>query len=448
MDRPDNVPESANPAFGGALWADGNDLYIPKGRTTLTPSQIRGMSDHLKTRKALQEFWVRYLKDEGLGEAVVDWLMPVDMRPPMVGNLLPPDQDEVTAKAKEVGVSAHEQIVRRITADAPADRCPCWTMDAGPGGYCQRCGHLLTCENCCHKNVLPRVEVKSPRKVVASTPVQLEAQVGAVPPNDVQREAENYDRPNTPVVHRPDLPRCACGSGLPEHEGKCPACYPVAAEAEAIEQAGQMAIVKATPVAVVREEDRWWDDPEAMDTLKGVIGCGATDFQARWMMWFCRGMRLNPFAGEASWSSLFGRPVIDVSGYRAHANRRPEFRRMLSGKVYEGEPFSYNPMTGVLVHEIGMDQDPAKFLFAYAIVYRMDRDSPTFVTQSMKEFLPGWKPWSGDTGSTRKQAAKSAGFDAFPADKLQAKAERKALAKAFSLGGLSEDDIRDGDTGE
>jgi hypothetical protein len=26
--------------------------------------------------------------------------------------------------------------------------------------------------------------------------------------------------------HRADLPRCPCGSGLPEWEGGCPACYP------------------------------------------------------------------------------------------------------------------------------------------------------------------------------------------------------------------------------
>lgn len=413
-ERPEEIPETAIPSFGGSIWSAGNDLYVCRGKAVFGPDRIRVMSDHKETKQELIEFWSRYLKDETLGEAVADWLIPLT--------------DEEIKKAQEGPIKPEDRVGARPRT--PADQCECWGSD-NFGGVCLRCGHGLKCENCCHQiQKAPAAPTTVP--VVASAPVEIKAEV----PSD------------SPVVHRPDLPRCACGSGLPEYEGGCPACYPVAAEAEAIENAGQMAIVKAAPRVIVREEDRWWEDPEAMDTLKKLIGRGATDFQARWMLWFCRGMGLNPFTGEARWSDQWGRPVIDVTGYQAHANRRPEFRRMLSGKVYEGETWSYDEMTGILKHEIGMDQDPAKFLFAYAIVYRGDRESPTLVTQSIKEFMPGWKPWSGSSGRDRKIAAKNAGYDAFPADKLQSKAERKALAKAFSLGGMSEEDIRDGDTGE
>lgn len=412
MDRPDVVPDTAVSSFGGLVWSDGTALWVCRGKSTLTPMQIRGMSDHLTTKEALTEFWGRYLKDEGVAEAVVDWLMPADIRPPMIGALLPEDADgsQPTIPWERPPTVHTPQDLIHQPSGLPV--CHCGSGLPEYEGGCPVCypASKKIAEPPEHRTlIIPRGKAK--QQIVASAPVPIGVETG--PPKKAVG---------------------ACEHGATE--------YFIPSEDEKT-----TAIVKATPQLPVKEEDRWWDDPESMDTIKGVIGRG-TDFQAKWMISFCRSMGLNPFAGEATWSSQFGRPVIDKTGYLAHANRRPEFCRLLSGKVYEGEEFSYNPMTGELKHVMGMTQDPAKFLFAYAIVYRRDRDSPIIVTQSMAEFMPGWKSWSGGTGSARKQAAKSAGFDAFPADKLLSKAERKALAKAFSLGGMSEDDIRDGDTGE
>ena len=172
-----------------------------------------------------------------------------------------------------------------------------------------------------------------------------------------------------------------------------------------------------------REQDQkpasWLDNPDAVQLVASTVAKDATRDELSMFLHLAREYGLDPFAKEIWFIKRGGSPTIMTSrdGYLKVANQHPQMRGLESDVVYEGDTFR---KTAQGVEHSYSTNKRTVIVGAYALVYRRDRDMPTYFFAPFKDYSAGGSP-------TWRQ---------YPHAMIVKVAEAMALKRAFALSGL------------
>jgi phage recombination protein Bet len=176
---------------------------------------------------------------------------------------------------------------------------------------------------------------------------------------------------------------------------------------------------------------------EKIEVVKQTVAKGATDAELAMFLAVAQKYDLDPFAKEIFFIKEKpgdpGRVQTGRDGFLAIANRHGEYQGMTSDVVFLGDTFR-RTKDGV-DHGIDFATRKATIIGAYALVYRSDRQIPSYGFARWAEYAPkdppGWSPWHK-----------------YPSAMIIKVAETIALKKAFSISGVGALGISEPDDGE
>lgn len=174
-----------------------------------------------------------------------------------------------------------------------------------------------------------------------------------------------------------------------------------------------------------------WSE-EQINTIRNTVAKDANDYELKMFLELASKYKLDPFKKEIVLIQSKGKNSIYITrdGLLNIADRNPNFRGMDSDVVYEGDKFLKDENG---VHHVCNFQVRGAPIGAYALVYRKDRDIPTYVFAPMKDYdrhRDAWddKPHAMILKVAQAQALKIAfGFSSFdtPEENNVTSAEKK-----------------------
>ena len=168
--------------------------------------------------------------------------------------------------------------------------------------------------------------------------------------------------------------------------------------------------------------------PEQVDTFRNTVAYGANDRDLKMYLSLAAKYDLDPFAREIWCIKMGGRTVITTSrdGYLKIANRNPNYDGMTSDVVHAGDKFMKQ---GNEIHHAYTLGNRGAIVGAYAMVYRKDRNTPSYFFAPFNEYNKGGGVWAQ-----------------YPSAMIVKVAESMALKRAFSISGLTtEEEVGNGD---
>lgn len=169
-------------------------------------------------------------------------------------------------------------------------------------------------------------------------------------------------------------------------------------------------------LAITTTETSW--NTRQIETIKKTVAIGASDEELDMFLSLARTYDLNPFLKEIWCIKMGGRAIITTSrdGYLRIANRDQHFKGLVSDAVYENDRFA---KTKDGVDHSYSSGDRGHIVGAYALVYRNDRDYPTYFFAPFRDYYKRGGTW-----------------DQYPHAMILKVAEAMALKRAFSISGL------------
>ena len=167
---------------------------------------------------------------------------------------------------------------------------------------------------------------------------------------------------------------------------------------------------------------------DEIETIKKTVAVGASDAELKMFLSIASTYCLNPFLKEIWCIKMGGRAVITTSrdGYLAIANRDKHFRGMVSDVVYSNDNFIKTKDGVEHSYKVG---NRGQIVGAYALVYRDDRDFPTYFFAPFKDYYKKGGTW-----------------DIYPHAMIVKVAEAMSLKRSFAISGLvTQEEIGDGD---
>ena len=170
-------------------------------------------------------------------------------------------------------------------------------------------------------------------------------------------------------------------------------------------------------LAITTTETSW--NTRQIETIKKTVAIGASDEELNMFLSLARTYDLNPFLKEIWCIKMGGRAIITTSrdGYLRIANRDQHFRGLVSDAVYANDKFA---KTKDGVEHSYSSGDRGQIVGAYALVYRDDRNYPTYFFAPFRDYYK-----RGDT------------WDKYPHAMIIKVAEAMALKRAFAISGLT-----------
>lgn len=168
--------------------------------------------------------------------------------------------------------------------------------------------------------------------------------------------------------------------------------------------------------AIVPVQHTWTQ--EEIDTIKNTVAIGANDSELKMYLALASKYDLDPFAREIWFVQMRGRNSIITGrdGYLKIANRNPQYKGLVSDVVHKGDRFIKKGDS--VEHAYAID-NRGPIVGAYALVYRSDRDHPSYFFAPFNEYYKRGGVW-----------------DQYPSAMIVKVAESMALKRAFSISGL------------
>ncbi len=179
-------------------------------------------------------------------------------------------------------------------------------------------------------------------------------------------------------------------------------------------------------LATINTQSKWSD--KQIETIKKTVAVGASNEELDMFLTLASTYDLNPFLKEIWCIKMGNRVVITTSrdGYLRIANRDKHFRGLVSDAIYSNDKFA-KTKDGV---EHTYTGNRGQIIGAYALVYRDDRDYPTYFFAPFKDYYKKGGTW-----------------DQYPHAMIVKVAESMALKRAFAISGLvTQEEIGDGNT--
>ena len=169
-------------------------------------------------------------------------------------------------------------------------------------------------------------------------------------------------------------------------------------------------------LATISTAPKW--DARQVETIKKTVAVGASNEELDVFLSLARAYDLNPFLKEIWCIKMGGKVVITTSrdGYLRIANRDQHFRGLVSDAVYAKDKFT---KTKDGVEHSYSSGDRGQIVGAYALVYRDDRNYPTYFFAPFRDYYKRGGTW-----------------DQYPHAMILKVAEAMALKRAFSSSGL------------
>ena len=170
-------------------------------------------------------------------------------------------------------------------------------------------------------------------------------------------------------------------------------------------------------IATINTESKW--NARQIETIKKTVAVGASDEELDMFLSLASAYDLNPFLKEIWCIKMGGRAVITTSrdGYLRIANRDKHFRGLVSDAIYSSDKFA---KTKDGVDHSYQVSNRGQIIGAYALVYRDDRDFPTYFFAPFKDYYKRGGTW-----------------DQYPHAMIIKVAESMALKRAFAISGLT-----------
>lgn len=185
-------------------------------------------------------------------------------------------------------------------------------------------------------------------------------------------------------------------------------------------------IMENRELATINTQSKWSD--KQIETIKKTVAVGASNEELDMFLTLASTYDLNPFLKEIWCIKMGNRVVITTSrdGYLRIANRDKHFRGLVSDAIYSNDKFA-KTKDGV---EHTYTGNRGQIIGAYALVYRDDRDYPTYFFAPFKDYYKKGGTW-----------------DQYPHAMIVKVAESMALKRAFAISGLvTQEEIGDGNT--
>ena len=169
-------------------------------------------------------------------------------------------------------------------------------------------------------------------------------------------------------------------------------------------------------LATISTAPKW--DARQVETIKKTVAVGASNEELDMFLSLASAYDLNPFLKEIWCIKMGGRAIITTSrdGYLRIANRDQHFRGLVSDAVYANDRFA---KTKDGVEHSYSSGDRGQIVGAYALVYRDDRNYPTYFFAPFRDYYKRGGTW-----------------DQYPHAMILKVAEAMALKRAFSISGL------------
>ena len=169
-------------------------------------------------------------------------------------------------------------------------------------------------------------------------------------------------------------------------------------------------------LATISTAPKW--DARQVETIKKTVAVGASNEELDMFLSLARTYDLNPFLKEIWCIKMGGRAIITTSrdGYLRIANRDQHFKGLVSDAVYANDKFA---KTKDGVEHSYSSGDRGQIVGAYALVYRDDRNYPTYFFAPFRDYYKRGGTW-----------------DQYPHAMILKVAEAMALKRAFSISGL------------
>ena len=169
-------------------------------------------------------------------------------------------------------------------------------------------------------------------------------------------------------------------------------------------------------LATISTAPKW--DARQVETIKKTVAVGASNEELDMFLSLASAYDLNPFLKEIWCIKMGGRAIITTSrdGYLRIANRDQHFRGLVSDAVYANDRFA---KTKDGVEHSYSSSDRGQIVGAYALVYRDDRNYPTYFFAPFRDYYKRGGTW-----------------DQYPHAMILKVAEAMALKRAFSISGL------------
>ena len=168
---------------------------------------------------------------------------------------------------------------------------------------------------------------------------------------------------------------------------------------------------------VVQNPTEKWNK-EQIEAIKNTVAVGANNSELQMFLSLAATYNLDPFAREIWFANMGGRNAVITGrdGYLKIANRNPNFDGMASDVVRVGDKFVKD---GNNIRHLYGVENRGTIIGAYAIVYRKDRNTPTYFFAPFREYNKNSPVWRQ-----------------YPSAMIQKVAEACALKRAFSISGL------------
>jgi len=175
---------------------------------------------------------------------------------------------------------------------------------------------------------------------------------------------------------------------------------------------------KTENALVVKDPDKIWTEKQ-IDTIRNTVAIGANDRELNMYLTIAAKYELDPFLHEIWFTKIGDRNTIITGrdGYLKIANRHPEYNGMISDVVCAGDKFLKD---GDIVKHAYDIQNRGAIIGAYAVVYRKDREHPSYFFAPFREYNKGGRGVWGQ----------------YPSAMIIKVAEAMALKRAFSISGL------------